>query len=103
MTHDAAVRDDWCSKFTAAGVKTPAELVDVVAKSKRYKLQVGEYYLGEVIGSGGFAKVHIGVKAETGERVAAKRMDAKTLADPAHKKEIVCVCRALHSVQSTSR
>eukprot|EP01051_Picozoa_sp_SAG22_P014030 SAG22_NODE_1646_length_3900_cov_8.380952_2_plen_444_part_00 len=96
MTHAAAVRQDWCEKFAAAGVQSARALADVVAKKKRYKLKVGAYYLGEVIGAGGFAKVHCGVKAETGEAVAAKRMAAKALADPAHKKEIVAMAALKH-------
>ena len=41
--------------------------------------QIGDYFLNEQIGSGGFAKVVLGIHIPTGEKVAIKIMDKKEI------------------------
>ena len=40
---------------------------------------IGDYLLNEEIGSGGFAKVVLGIHIPTGEKVSIKIMDTKNL------------------------
>ena len=56
----------------------------------------GDYFLGETIGSGGFASVKAGIHGETGLRVAVKIMPAAHAAEPEHKKEIVHMAALKH-------
>merc|ERR1740130_2537775 len=61
-----------------------------------YKERVGDYALGELLGSGGFAKVKSGIHWETGQRIAAKIMPARLATDPQHKKEIIAMGALRH-------
>ena len=52
--------------------------------------QVGDYLLNEEIGSGGFAKVVLGIHIPTGEKVAIKIMDKQQiLSDELNKERVL--------------
>jgi serine/threonine protein kinase len=94
------VRDQWCDAFTAAQVSTTEQRVDLIKQQKKYKDKItgtsGDYYLGDQLGEGGFAKVRAAIHAETGRRLAAKIMDAATAAEEEHKREIVAMAALKH-------
>jgi hypothetical protein len=90
----------WVGAFSAAQVPTTQARVDLIKAQKKFKTRIpstsGDYYLGEVIGSGGFASVKTGIHGETGLRVAVKIMPAASAAEPEHKKEIVHMAALKH-------
>ena len=123
-TDDAATRTEWCARlpappaqqpprltraappaarcaaFTAAQVDTAEARIDLIKTQKKYKEKVsgtgGDYYLGEMLGAGGFASVKAGIHADTGLRVAAKIMDAASAAEEEHKREIIAMAALKH-------
>ncbi len=90
----------WVAAFKAASVSTHKERIDLIKQNKQFNEKVsgasGDYFLGEMLGSGGFASVKAGIHAETGQRVAAKIMPAASAAEKAHKQEIVNMAALKH-------
>ena len=96
------MRDQWCDAFTAAQVSTTEQRVDLIKQQKKYKDKItgtsGDYYLGDQLGEGGFAKVRAAIHAETGHRLAAKIMDAATAAEEEHKRKEKLVVESMQAV-----
>ncbi|KAI3388264.1 hypothetical protein SNEBB_000704 [Seison nebaliae] len=73
----------------------------------------GQYYIGETIGSGGFAKVKCGQHIATNIDVAIKIMDKECLGDDLHRAKVEIetlmdlqhqhICRLLHVMETESR
>jgi hypothetical protein len=99
-TDDTKTCSEWCTAFSAAQVETTDERIDLIKTQKKYNEKIsgtsGDYFLGEMLGAGGFASVKGAIHAETGLRVAAKIMPAASAAEPEHKQEIVHMAALRH-------